>query len=177
MKGRNRSMLLFFVLVISNFVFAAEGRDAKIKRALAAAPASVTRDAKIVDIDVKGNMTVLRDGHNGFTCVPGHVGVVGDPPACMDAAALQWVLDWMAHKPKPTNTQPGIMYQLAGATDWSATDPWATSGTAHRWAPGWVLLWPFDPKSSGFSDQPKDTGTWVMWAGTPYAHLMIMQQP
>jgi hypothetical protein len=95
----------------------------------------------------------------------------------MDAAALQWVLDWMAHKPKPTNTQPGIMYQLAGATDWSASDPWATSGTVQHWPPCWIILWPFDPKATGLSDRPKNTGTWVMWAGTPYAHLMINQHP
>jgi hypothetical protein len=27
------------------------------------------------------------------------------------------------HKPKPSNTEAGIEYMLAGATDWSATDP------------------------------------------------------
>src|SRR5512142_357508 len=170
-------LLLVAVVLIGGLAAAEESKEAKIERALSAAPPNVGSGAKIVDMDEKGNMTVLRAGGNGFTCVPGHVGVVGDPPACMDAAGLQWVLDWMAHKPKPTNTQPGIIYQLAGATDWSATDPWATSGKVHTWAPGWVLAWPFDPKTSGFSDQPKDSGTWVMWAGTPYAHLMVMQKP
>jgi hypothetical protein len=38
-------------------------------------------------------------------------------------------------------------------------------------------LWPFDPQATGLSDRPKNTGTWVMWAGTPYAHLMINQKP
>jgi hypothetical protein len=154
-----------------------ETRETKIRRALSAAPANVAKSAKVVDMDAKGNMKVLRDGDNGFTCVPGHVGVVGDPPACMDAAGLQWVLDWMARKPKPTNTQPGIIYQLAGATDWSATDPWASSGTVQKWPPCWIIVWPFDPKATGLSNQPKDHGTWIMWAGTPYAHLMINQRP
>jgi hypothetical protein len=27
-----------------------------------------------------------------------------------------------------------------------------------------TLTWPFDPKTSGFSDQPKDDGTWIMWS-------------
>ncbi len=173
---KHRPMLVALPMLAA-LVFAAEPKEVKIKRALAAAPASVARGARIVDMDEKGNMTVLREGDNGFTCVPGHPGVVGDPAACMDAAAMQWVMDWMAHKRKPTNTRPGIMYQLAGATDWSATDPWATSGTVHKWAPGWVILWPFDPKETGLSDQPKNTGTWIMWARTPYAHLMIMQKP
>jgi len=182
MQYRSRAWVVLFVLLIANCVATAESKEAeskqtKIKRALSAAPPNVARGAKVADIDEKGNMTVLRDGHNGFTCVPGHVGVVADGPACMDAAAIQWNLDWMAHKPKPTNTQPGIIYQLAGDSDWSATDPWATSGTPHKWAPGWLIVWPFDPKTSGLSDQPKDSGTWIMWAGTPYAHLMIMQKP
>lgn len=167
------------LLLTANLALAqdSESKETKIARALSAAPATIAAHAKVVDMDAKGNMTELRAGDNGFTCVAGHLGVVGDPPACMDAAAMQWLKDWMDHKPKPTNTQPGVMYQLAGATDWSATDPWATSGTPHTWAPGWVLLWPFDPKAAGLSDQPKETGTWVMWAGTPYAHLMIMQTP
>jgi hypothetical protein len=177
MKHRSRTLVIMFVLLTASLVVATESKESKIERALSAAPANVARGAKVVDMDEKGNMTVLRDGRNGFTCVAGHVGVVGDGPACMDAAAMQWILDWMAHKLKPTNTRPGIMYQLAGNSDWSATDPWATSGTAHKWAPGWVLTWPFDPKTSGFSVQPKDDGTWIMWAGTPYAHLMIMQKP
>ncbi len=177
MEYCSRTLVMLFVLLIADLVVAAESKEAKIKRALSAAPSNVARDARIVDMDQQGNMTVLRDGHNGFTCVAGHVGVVGDGPACVDAAAMQWILDWMAHRPKPTNARPGIMYQLAGNSDWSATDPWATGGTPHKWAPGWVLTWPFDPKTSGFSDQPKDSGTWIMWAGTAYAHLMIMQKP
>jgi hypothetical protein len=177
MKSRLSLVLLCLFAVSSAFAASPETKETKIKRALSAAPATVANSAKVVDMDEKGNMTVLREGDNGFTCVAGHPGVVGDPPACMDAAGLQWILDYMAHKPKPTNTQPGILYQLAGATDWSATDPWATSGTVQHWPPCWIILWPFDPKATGLSDKPKNTGTWVMWAGTPYAHLMINQHP
>jgi hypothetical protein len=38
-------------------------------------------------------------------------------------------------------------------------------------------MWPFDAKESGLSDKEKKAGTWIMWAGTPYAHLMINQKP
>ena len=177
MECRNRALVVLFVLLLGNCVVAGESKEAKIKRALSAGPANVAKDAKVVDMDEQGNMTVLRDGHNGFTCVAGHEGVVGDCPACLDAAGLQWTLDWTAHKPRPTNAAPGIIYQLAGDSDWSATDPWATSGTPHKWPPGWLIVWPFDPKTTGLSDQPKESGTWIMWAGTPYAHIMIMQKP
>jgi hypothetical protein len=120
-------VLICVALLTACSATAAESKEVKIKRALSAAPASISAGAKVVDMDEKGNMTVLRKGGNGFTCVPGHPGVVADDAMCMDGQALTWVLDLIAQKPKPTNTQPGVLYLLAGGTDWSATDPWATS--------------------------------------------------
>jgi len=149
----------------------------KIRRALAAAPPDVARAAKVVDVDDKGNMIVLREGTNGFTCFPGTPGVVGDVAICADGAAMQWMNDLMAHKPKPTNTAPGICYMLTGGTDWSATEPFATSGTPIKEPPHWMIMWPFDPKTTGLPATPKQTGTWIMYAGTPWAHLMINQRP
>lgn len=175
---RSRLVLLLSMgLLLGSLARAGESNQDKIKRALSAAPPDVAKAAKIVDIDDQGKMTVLRDGSNGFTCVPGHPGVVGDVAMCADAAAMQWVADFMAHKSRPTNTQPGVMYMLAGGTDWSATDPFATSGTPIKEPPHWMIMWPFDPKSSGLPTTPKQTGTWIMYAGTPWAHLMINQRP
>lgn len=178
---RIRRCVLPLITVVTLFIPAnaqkTESKEVKIKRALSSAPAYIARDAKVVDLDEKGNMTVLREGSNGITCIPGHLNVVSDPPSCMDEPGLQWVLDWVAHKPKPTNTRPGVLYQLAGGTDWSASDPNATSGTIQHWPPCWIILWPFDAKTTGLSTKPKKTGTWIMWAGTPWAHLMINQTP
>ena len=79
-------------------------------------PTEVAKAARIVDADAEGKMVVLREGSNGFTCMPGNLKVVGQPPMCVDAAAMQWYDDAKAHKPKPTNTVPGITYMLAGAS-------------------------------------------------------------
>ena len=151
---------------------APESAAQKIARAISAGPPSVTAHATVADMDAKGKMTTLRKGTNGWTCVPGHVGVIGDDPFCADAVSMQWGDDWAAHKPKPTNTKPGIMYMYAGGTDWSASDPFATKGTPIKEPPHWMIMWPVD-KSSGLPTSPRDTGTWIMYAGTPYAHLMI----
>jgi hypothetical protein len=88
----------------------------KIARAMSAGPDSISKSARIVDKDAQGNKVVLREGSNGFTCVPGNPNVVGDPPMCEDAPSMQWGSDCSAHKPKPTNSVPGITYMLAGAT-------------------------------------------------------------
>jgi len=154
-----------------------ETKEAKIARALSAAPANVSKDAKVIDRDNNGAETVLREGTNGFTCFPGHPGIVGDNTYCANEAALRWESDLMALKLKPSNTEPGIEYMLLGGTDWSATDPNATSGTPLREPPHWRLLWPFDPKTSGLPTEPRQPGAWIMWANTPWAHLMINQKP
>lgn len=151
--------------------------EAKISRALSAAPASIAKAARVVDRDQNGIETVLREGSNGFTCFVGHPGVIGDPPFCANAPALQWEKDMADHKPKPSNTEPGIEYMLAGATDWSATDPHATSGTPIKEAPHWMILWPFDSATTGLPTTLKQTGTWIMYSNTPWAHLMINGRP
>jgi hypothetical protein len=154
-----------------------EPAAAQIARALAAGPAAITASATVVNFDAHGKMVTLRKGNNGWTCIAGHPGVVGEDPICADQQAMIWAGDMMAHKPKPTSTKPGIAYMLAGGHDWSATDPWATKGTPFAQPPHWMILWPYDPKTSGLSATPSMTGTWIMWAGTPYAHLMINQKP
>jgi hypothetical protein len=99
----------------------------KIARAMSAGPAQVANVARIVETDAQGKMVVLREGNNGFTCMPGNLKVVGEPPMCVDAAAMQWYDDAKAHKPKPTNTVPAITYMLAGATQRSDSDPHDTT--------------------------------------------------
>jgi hypothetical protein len=156
---------------------AAESAQTKIARALSAGPASVTANATVVDMN-KGKATVLRKGTNDFTCIPGHPGVVGDDPMCLDGQSMQWAKDWMSHKPRPTNTKPGIAYMFAGGTDYSMTDPWGKPGPkVYKTPPHWMLLWPVDPKASGLPSTFQTTGTFVMFPGTPYAHLMLIGKP
>src|SRR5579863_611686 len=67
-----------------------ETMQGKIARAMSAGPADVAKSARIIDTDSRGNIVVLRAGTNGFTCMPGNPKVVGNPPMCADAAAMQW---------------------------------------------------------------------------------------
>jgi hypothetical protein len=95
----------------------------------------------------------------------------------MDRNALGWAMAWMAHKTPPAET-PGIMYMLAGGKDASNTDPYAKAPTSGS---DWIETGPHlmvvgSAKAlEGYPSGPKpDTRVpYVMWAGTPYAHLMI----
>lgn len=163
------------VLTAASTAWAAETKQAKIQRALSAAPGFIKASATVADFE-QGKMVVLRPGTNRFTCIPGTPGVVGDDPMCMDAQAQLWVQSLVAHKPKPENTAPGVIYMQAGGTDYNDADPWATkTAKVLHDAPHWMIMWPFDPKKTGLPARWRATGTWIMFAGTPYAHLMIIQ--
>ncbi|MFY9804260.1 MAG: hypothetical protein WA211_09300 [Candidatus Acidiferrales bacterium] len=156
---------------------ASAATQAKIALAMSAGPADVAQSATIIDMDAHGNTIVLRAGTNDFTCMPGNSKVVGQPPMCMDAASKQWFADAKAHKPKPTNTVPGITYMLAGATQRSDSDPNDTTSPTIHVGPHWMIMWPFDPKTTGLPTRHKATGAYIMWAGSPYAHLHVMGRP
>jgi hypothetical protein len=156
---------------------AGEPAEVQMARAIAAGPRHVTDSARIVGADAQGKRMVLREGSNGFTCQPGNPKVLGRPASCSNEAARQWNADMAAHKAKPTNAEPGIIYMLAGATQRSVSDPSDKTSPPITIGPHWMIMWPFDPKTTGLSATRKDTGAYIMLAGTPYAHLHIMGQP
>jgi hypothetical protein len=154
-----------------------ETTQEKIARAMSAGPDNISKSARIIDKDAQGNNVVLREGSNGFTCMPGNPNVIGDPPMCEDAASMQWGSDFSAHKPTPSNSVPGITYMLAGATQRSDSDPYDKTSPPITVGPHWMIIWPFDPKATGLPINHRDTGAYIMWAGSPYAHVHVMGRP
>jgi len=76
------------------------------------------------------------------------------------------------------NDQPGIISMRQGGSDLSATDPWATNTDACVESPPHdLIMWPFDPNTTGLPTTPSTMGTGIMGANTPYAHLMGNQNP
>jgi hypothetical protein len=83
-----------------------------------------------------------------------------------------------ARRRLPSSRRDGLTPCFQGGSDIGATDPYATK-TEHYVAspPHYMIMWPYDAAQTGFSTKPMKTGTWIMWAGTPYAHLMVNQVP
>jgi hypothetical protein len=96
---------------------------------------------------------------------------------CGDENAMAWVHAWLTKQTPPAN-KVGFMYMLAGGSDASNTEPHAQRPTANNnWistgphvmvvgAKGMMEGYPRDAK-------PDTAKPYVMWAGTPYEHLML----
>lgn len=155
----------------------APGDAELIASAMRAAPAGVAKGATIVAMNADGTMRTLRKGTNDFTCMPDNPETPGPDPMCMDKNAMEWAQVWMSHKPPPAG-KVGLMYMFAGGTDASNTDPYATKPDASN---HWVKTGPHvmvvgaDPSFYDMYPKGADPDTsvpYVMWAGTPYQHLM-----
>jgi hypothetical protein len=151
--------------------------QAKIRRALLSGPDCITSEATVAEMDAHGTMTVLRPGANQWVCIPGNENIIGQADMCADPMGMQWMLDIIAGKPKPTNTEPGLIYMLNGAIQHSYTDPFDHTSPPIPIGPHWMLLWPFDAAAAGLPTVMRDAGTMVTFAGTPYAHLHICGSP
>lgn len=149
-----------------------------IDSALSAAPAGLRHEAGVMVADDKGAMRTLREGKNGFVCMPDAPTTPGPDPMCMDKASMEFV-HAMLTKSAPPSGKVGLMYMLAGGTDASNTDPYADKPTKMN---HWIKTGPhlmiagadaafYDayPKSA----DPDTSRPYVMWAGTPYQHLMV----
>jgi hypothetical protein len=154
---------------------------AQIASAMSAAPARVGWNAAVVEMKPDGSMRTIRPGTNGFTCMADNPATPGPDPMCMDQNAMEWAHAWATHTAPPAG-KLGFMYMLAGGTDASNTDPYATKpDAANHWIDTGPHVMIVGADASFYDQYPKspqpDTSVpYVMWAGTPYQHLMAPVQ-
>lgn len=160
-------MLLTFPVAAA----ADETADA-IADALSAAWPGMAEGAAVVDWD--GN--VLKEGTNGFTCMPGIEGEGGNAPMCLDDAWMKWADAW-ANKKDYAAKSLGISYMLAGdGPGASNIDPYAKGPTdTNQWIIDGAHLMILAPAAllESYPTDPNNGGPYVMWKGTPYQHLMV----
>jgi len=151
----------------------AMAQDKAIKSAMSAGPSSISADATILDWE----MNVLREGTNEWTCLPDRPDTEGADPWCITGPWLNF-LDAYVNQTEPTYEEMGIAYMLAGDSPVSNSDPYAEGPTG---ADDWVtdlgahlmVIVPDKSLLAGMTTDHLNGGPWVMWANTPYAHIMI----
>jgi hypothetical protein len=152
-------------------------KEWKIQNALSALPQPLQAGATVLDLPgADGQMAQLRAGQNGWACAPDNPETPGNDPVCGDSVSFAWYGQYMQHKP-PRIAHVAMAYMLQGATDASNTDPFKTKPDSGQ---EWVVTGPHvmifvpDPNAlRGMSTDWKSGGPYVMFAGTPYAHLMV----
>jgi hypothetical protein len=158
----------------------AAGPDAaaKIENAMSAAPRSIAEGATILDneVDANGQFVVLRAGSNGWYCSPDPLTTPTNDPWCYDQTWLEWSYAFLAGE-EPTTEVLGLAYMLQGGSDASNTDPFAGEPAAgDDWVispPHVMILLPEPIDQTVFSPDHTGSGPWIMWAGTPYEHIMM----
>ncbi len=153
-----------------------------IEMARSAAPARISADASVMVQGPDGKLKEVAKGTNGFTCIPDTDAQEVADPMCGNAAAMQWATDLLEGRPAPTNTEPGVAYMAKGGWHWEKDgkilmDAKTPGAKRVREPSHWMIFWPFKAKETLLPVMPGKFGTYIMWEGTPYAHLMIYQNP
>ena len=148
--------------------------------ALSAAPAHISKDAGVMIFGADGKLKETRKSTNGFICIPTVMNLPDPDPMCMDAAVQQWMNDMTNNAPKPTNTVPGIAYMAHGGSHLEKNGAIVMSGDGAKIVtepPHWMIMWPFEAAATKLPTVPNASGVYIMFAETPYAHLMVYQDP
>lgn len=162
---------LVAAFLIASVTGSAEDNSDAVANALSAAWPGMAEGATVVDWD--GN--VLKEGTNGFTCMPEPP--TGGGPMCNDGEWIKWAEAWQ-NKTDFTAEALGISYMLGGdnGDGGSNIDPYAEEPTDdNQWIAEGPHLMILAPAAllEAYPTDPDNGGPYVMWKGTPYAHLMV----
>ena len=175
-KKAHRSLFVGTATLVAAFLIgpatgSADDAADVVADALSAAWPGMAENAAVVDWD--GN--VLREGSNGYTCMPSPPKVGG--PMCVESEWMKWAEAWQ-NKADFTAESLNISYMLAGDRDGGASniDPFAEAPTDdNQWIAEGAHLMILAPAAllEAYPTDPDNGGPYVMWKGTPYAHLMV----
>ena len=145
-----------------------------IHSAVSAAHDSLSRDAATITLNSKGQVEVVRQGTNGWSCL--FDWPTSGASLCVDKNGLEWLQAWVTHKIPPTR-KIGFGFTVTGGLghcgtalflDGPSKDHDRMHGGPH------ILVFGFRISRNPYpatNDSP--TTSCVMWPHTPYAHLMI----
>ena len=153
-----------------------------------AAPSYIAKDATVLN----EKMEMLREGTNGWTCLPVNPRGMSDPengwkdaheamPLCGDAEVFKWISAYLSDE-IPDMDYDGYAWMLHGDMGEDNSTPkvmskndakeghWIESGPH-------LMRMPKDPSSlDGMTTDFNSGAPYVMFSGTPYAHVMYPVQ-
>jgi hypothetical protein len=160
----------------------------QIAAAVTALPEELRAGAEVLGYSATNKLMKLRDGKNDMICLAPDPAVKDFHSACyhrgmepfmargrelreqgvkgaqVDTVRFAEVKSGKLKMP----TQPTMLYQIFGGK----FDPATEKVTGGQWL--YVTYIPFaTPATTGLSAKPSDKGPWIMFPGTPKAHIMF----
>lgn len=163
--------------------------DEQIAAAVLPLPEEYRASATVLGYATAGKLTTLRKGTGAMTCLADDPKADGFHVACYHEAMEPFMargrelresgvagtqVDTVRYREAKSGTlkvpeQPSTLYSLTGGTGFDAK-----TGTAPgaRWL--YVVYIPYaTAASTGLSDKPQQGAPWIMFPGTPKAHIMF----
>jgi len=162
--------------------------ESQISAALLAAPPDLREGAAVLGYNARGELVTLREGKNELICLANDPHKTSFSVACYHRDLEPYMArgrELLAQKvtgPKRNEIrwkevaegklslpkEPRTLYVLTG------TSFDASSGQVKDPYLRWVIYVPFaTPESTGLSTKSSDNAPWLMFPGTPGAHIMI----
>ena len=179
--------IILSMLLIAPFAIEANNSEGnsvewEIKTYTSAAPGFIGDFATVVGASGE----ILREGSNGWTCLPfipmpkmGFKTANEAAPACADANAVAWANAYIAQS-KPEIENDGWIWMKHGDTGVDNFRPYSEGDKENTDPEDWIysgshlMLMPKDPSSlEGVSTDFTTGAPYVMMQGTPFVHLMI----
>ncbi len=185
----NKTAFVYVAFMLTPNAIAAESAPAadQIASAILAAPKEWRNDATVLGYDAKGALVTLRKGTGDFICLADDPNEKGLSVACYHKDLESFMargreltaqgmkgkerheLRWKEVKEGKLTIprDPRMLYVLTG-TGYDASKGEVTEASLR-----WVVYVPYaTPESTGLSTK-SGPGPWLMYPGTPGAHIMI----
>jgi hypothetical protein len=184
-----------FKIIIGTVLFALTGAAAdippphvQIAAAVLAAPADLREGAAVLGYNQQGELVKLREGKNELICVANDPSKASFSVACYHRDLDPYMtrgreliaqkvsgqkrneIRWkeVAEGKLSLPREPRTLYVLTGTSFDSS------SGNVKDAYLRWVIYLPFaTPESTGLSTKASENAPWLMFPGTPGAHIMI----
>lgn len=191
-KEMKTSIVLIAGLLATGVCTAQTGdSDAVIAAAVAPLPEEYRADATVMAYDADGELSVVREGSNEMICLADEPGDERFHAACYHASLEPFMERGRVLRKEGKSRdevrnlreeearagdltmpdRPAALYSLTGSAD--AFDP--ATGTVTGASPLYVVYLPYATEAeTGLSTIPAPGKPWLMDAGKPWAHIMLM---
>jgi hypothetical protein len=162
--------------------------ETQIALAIQAAPADMRQDATVQGYDEAGNFVTLREGTNDMICMAPNPGMEQFEVSCHHVdlepyfergrqLRAQGITGMERTETRYAEVEAGTLPLPYGTTNYILTAEGFDPASAELVAPSirWVIYTPnATPESTGLSTQAATSAPWLMFPGTPGAHIMIV---